>query len=118
VALSSSGGGVHCPLGAFVSEGWLMGGTSISWRSGSRVSSTFLQLAAGDGTAWSGVRSLGALLGPEGVAAVTISGDPVVGRTAIWCSCCSCEFLRAGGGCVRVVGAEVLQGTSRFLRTA
>ncbi len=92
---ASVGVGVQCLLGAFVSEGWLMGGTSISWRSGSRVSSTFLQLAAGDGTAWSGVRSLGALLGPEGVAAVMISGDPVVGRTAVCCVCC----LFVGGGC-------------------
>ena len=61
---------------------------------------------------------LGALLGPEGVAAVTNSGDPVVGRTAtrtnIYLQARNVERL-VGGGCV---GAEVLQGTSRFLRTA
>jgi hypothetical protein len=73
--------------------------TSISWHPVRRVGPVLLQLAAG----WNvGAveRVLGTLLGPEGVAAVTNSGDLMVGRTALCCRC-----LRV---LVHRVGAELL----------
>jgi hypothetical protein len=71
-----------------------MGGTSISWRRLARVRPVLLSGGWNDGFAGS---VLGTLLGPEGVAAVTNSGDLMVGRTAL--CCCGClRVLVVGPG--------------------
>jgi hypothetical protein len=108
------GSRVQSPVEAFVLEGRLMGGTSISWRPASAAPST-PQLTSGwgrEGTVVVGVWPLGTLLGPEGVAAAAISGDSTVDEPPAP----GCLPLRGVGGVRGGVGS--LWGASRFLRTA
>ena len=68
-------------------------------------------VAGREGTVVGGVRSLGTLLGPEGVAVATISGDPTVDEPPAPGAAPSRGWRVRGG-----VGQ--LWGASRFLRTA